>query len=77
MFTNKSIHFGKIKYSKLLFYYRSKAATVDISRRIFQNLMIDLHVIIHSKQFELLPSYPSKSTYINKNLKALRKKMLQ
>lgn len=51
--------------------------TVDLARRVFHFLMVDLHIAINSKQFELLPSYPSKNTYGNKTLKSARKKLLQ
>lgn len=39
-------------------------------------LLIEMHLIISSKQFELLPAVPSLSTLANKSLLAMRVKML-
>lgn len=35
-----------------------------------------MFLIIHSKQFELLPSFPNKSSLINKSLRSLRQKLI-
>jgi hypothetical protein len=38
--------------------------------------MMDLSIVMNSKQFEILPSFPSKSTSKNKNLQTIRQKLL-
>lgn len=45
-------------------------------RRVLQVLLQELFLVINSKQFELLPSFPSRSSLQNKSLNSLRKKLL-